>query len=121
METDRATVAALDGPRRKPLVSIVAPVYNEVTVLAAFVQRLQAALEALATVYDFEIIFVDDGSSDGSLKVCKDLVTDEPRLRVLELRRNYGQTAALQAGIDEANGDIVITMDADLQHFPEDI
>src|SRR5205814_3490295 len=60
-------------------------------------------------------------SRDGSLDVAKGLIRGEQRLRTVELRRNYGQTAALQAGIDDAGGDVIITMDADLQHFPEDI
>jgi glycosyltransferase involved in cell wall biosynthesis len=103
------------------LVSCVAPVYNEARVLPEFLSRLCACADKLSDRYDFEFIFVDDGSRDGSLEVAKGLVALDGRLRVIELRRNFGQTAALQAGIDEARGDIVVTMDADLQHFPEDI
>ena len=100
---------------------MVVPVYNEATVLPEFVRRLVSAVQPLQERYEFEFIFVDDGSRDESLAVARQLIRVEPRLRAVELRRNYGQTAALQAGIDEAEGDIVITMDADLQHFPEDI
>jgi glycosyltransferase involved in cell wall biosynthesis len=103
------------------LVSVVAPVYNEQHVVADFVRRLQSTAATLSGQYRFEFIIVDDGSRDASLTVARQFAAEEPRLRVLELRRNYGQTAALQAGLDAAQGDIVITIDADLQHFPEDI
>lgn len=103
------------------LVSIVAPVFNEQSTLPELTQRLKAVAQQLADRHDFEFIYVDDGSRDGSLKVAIGLMDSEPRLRVIELRGNYGQTAALQAGLDEARGEIVISMDADLQHFPEDI
>jgi glycosyltransferase involved in cell wall biosynthesis len=106
---------------QRPLLSIVSPVYNEGSVIGEFVRRLIAALEPLAQRYDAEIVLVDDGSRDNSLAVMKQLAIAEPRLRVLELRRNSGQTAALQAGLDAAAGDIVVTMDSDLQHFPEEI
>jgi glycosyltransferase involved in cell wall biosynthesis len=102
-------------------VSVIAPVFNEETVIEEFVSRLRAVLDALALRYAFEIVLVDDGSRDHSLEKMKALVAAEPRLRVLELRRNYGQTAALQAGFDAARGEILLTLDSDLQHFPEDI
>jgi glycosyltransferase involved in cell wall biosynthesis len=105
----------------RPLVSVVAPVYNEEAVIDEFVQRLRTVLDGLAERYTFEIVLVDDGSRDGTLAKMRALVAGEPRLRVLELRRNYGQTAALQAGFDAARGDILLTLDSDLQHFPEDI
>src|SRR5258708_4049062 len=97
------------------LVSVAIPVYNEYAVLAELVERLAKNADACAK-YTWEFILVDDGSKDGSLEVARGLAEKEPRLRVVELRRNYGQTAALQAGLDEAKGDIIITMDADLQH-----
>jgi glycosyltransferase involved in cell wall biosynthesis len=105
----------------RPLVSVIAPVYNEATVIDEFVSRLRAVVDGLKERYDFEIILVDDGSRDASLARLKELVRQEPRLRVLELRRNYGQTAALQAGFDAARGEILLSLDSDLQHFPEDI
>ena len=104
-----------------PLVSIVAPVYNESRTLAEFVRRITAVCGSLETQYRFEVVLVDDGSRDDSLEVAKSLIREEPRLRIIELRRNFGQTAALQAGLAAASGDIVISMDSDLQHFPEDI
>jgi glycosyltransferase involved in cell wall biosynthesis len=105
----------------RPLVSIVAPVYNEREALPAFLDRLVKAVDALSNRYHFEFIWVDDGSRDDSLLVAQEMAAREPRLRVVELRKNYGQTAALQAGLDEAQGGIIISMDADLQHFPEEI
>jgi glycosyltransferase involved in cell wall biosynthesis len=120
---DRAAAAGdtAGGAAKKTKVSIVAPVYNEAGVLNEFMNRLVKAVAPLESRYDFEFIFVDDGSRDGSLKLAKELVRTHERLKTIELRRNYGQTAALQAGIDEAEGAVIITMDADLQHFPEDI
>ncbi len=115
----RGVVARL--PSAKPLVSIIAPVYNEEGVIEEFLQRVLAAVAPLEARYDFEIILVDDGSRDRSLAIMKRLAARERRLRVIELRRNYGQTPALQAGLDAAAGDIFVTMDADLQHFPEEI
>lgn len=102
-------------------VSVVAPLYNEERVLSEFLKRLQTVTSTLIHAYLFEFIFVDDGSTDKTLQNAKILLKNEPRLRVIELRRNYGQTAAIQAGIDAAQGDYIITMDADLQHFPEEI
>jgi glycosyltransferase involved in cell wall biosynthesis len=102
-------------------VSVVAPVYNEAAALPELVDRLGRVASALDAEYDFEFILVDDGSKDGSLAVARRLGETEARLRVIELRRNYGQTAALQAGLDRAAGEILISMDADLQHQPEDI
>jgi len=103
------------------LVSVAIPVYNEEKVLPELVRRLVAVFGDLSSRYRFELIFVDDGSSDKSREVVRGLIATEPRLRLVELRRNFGQTAALQAGLDESRGAIIITMDADLQHFPEDI
>ena len=106
---------------QRPLISIVAPVYNESATLAEFVRRIGAVCDGFAGRYDGEIVLVDDGSTDNTLQVARDLIEREPRLRVIELRRNFGQTAALQAGLSHAAGDFIISMDSDLQHFPEDI
>ena len=105
----------------RPLISIVAPVYNEAATLPEFVRRIGVVCAALQQRYRAEIVLVDDGSKDDSLAVAKQLIDTEPRLRVIELRRNFGQTAALQAGLSCAHGDYIISMDSDLQHFPEDI
>lgn len=103
------------------LISIVAPVYNESASLKDFLARLRAVTATVSDQYQWEFVLVDDGSRDNSLSIAGDLIDVEPRLRVIELRRNFGQTAALQAGLSAALGDIVISMDSDLQHFPEDI
>lgn len=110
----------LSGDHR-PLLSIVAPVYNESATLPEFVRRIGAVCDTLQSRYRSEIIVVDDGSKDDSLSVAKALIAVEPRLRVIELRRNFGQTPALQAGLSVTRGEFIISMDSDLQHFPEDI
>jgi len=109
------------APGTRPLISVVAPVYNESATLPEFVRRIGVVCDGLAPRYASEIVLVDDGSTDNSLQVARDLIEREPRLRVIELRRNFGQTAALQAGLSYATGQFVISMDSDLQHFPEDI
>ena len=103
------------------LISVVAPVYNESASIKEFLGRLQTVTAAASGDYQWEFMLVDDGSRDNSLSLAKEFLAVEPRLRVVELRRNFGQTAALQAGLSAARGDIVISMDSDLQHFPEDI
>ncbi len=104
------------------LVSIVSPVYNEGAVIRDFVTRLEASLRPLADRYSFEVVLVNDGSQDQSLEVMRERCRDtDLNLRILDLQRNYGQSAALQAGIDAARGELVISMDSDLQHFPEEI
>ena len=103
------------------LVSIVAPMYNEAATLSEFLGRLVKTTRDLEPRYQFEFVLVDDGSTDGTLKLARSLIVTEPRLRVVELRRNFGQTAALQSGLAAAQGDIVVSMDSDLQHFPEDL
>ena len=102
-------------------ISVIAPVYNEGGGLAEFVRRLAAVTHQIEGRHEWEFVLVDDGSTDDSLRIAKGLIAVEPRLRVIELRRNFGQTAALQAGLASARGDVVISMDSDLQHFPEDI
>ncbi|NIY75423.1 glycosyltransferase family 2 protein [Thalassospira sp. HF15] len=105
----------------KLLISIVVPVYNEEDAVSELHRRFCAVLDAQFPDYKFEFVFVDDGSRDKSLEKCKELSEQDNRVKVVELRRNYGQTAALQAGFDAAVGDIVVSLDADLQHFPEDL
>jgi glycosyltransferase involved in cell wall biosynthesis len=105
----------------QPLVSIIAPVYNEEAVIETFFRRVLSVADGLSDRYRFEFVLIDDGSRDRSLEIMKALAAAQPRLRVIELRKNFGQTPALQAGLDAARGDILVTMDADLQHFPEDV
>jgi glycosyltransferase involved in cell wall biosynthesis len=113
--------SASEQPTKRGLVSVIAPVYNEEGVIGAFHERISKVIGDLERAWDFEIILVNDGSRDRSLEIMCNLAKSDPRLRVIELRRNYGQTAALQAGLDIARGDVFITLDSDLQHFPEEI
>ncbi len=105
----------------RPLVSVISPVYNEADVIEEFCQRVMKVAEEVSAKWRFEVLLVDDGSRDESLAIIKGLAQKHPIVKVLELRRNVGQTSALQAGIDFAEGEIVITLDSDLQHFPEEI
>jgi glycosyltransferase involved in cell wall biosynthesis len=111
----------VDQPPGRTLVSVVAPVYNEEAVVAEFVARLLVALEPLESAYDFEVILVDDGSTDGTGGILARLAREHPRLTVIELTRNFGQTQAIRAGLDHVRGEIIITLDADLQHLPDEI
>ncbi|MBX3467290.1 MAG: glycosyltransferase family 2 protein [Planctomycetes bacterium] len=100
---------------------MIAPVHDEAHAIGEFVDRVLRVADALEAERRFELILVDDGSRDASLQIMAACAERDPRVRVLELSRNYGQTAALQAGLDAARGEVIITMDADLQHFPEEI
>ena len=102
-----------------PKLSIIVPLYNEEESVPALYSALSAALEHLAL--SVEIIFVDDGSSDNTVQVATELTLKDPRLKVIAFRRNYGQTPAMAAGIDSAQGEILVTMDGDLQNDPADI
>jgi glycosyltransferase involved in cell wall biosynthesis len=108
-----------NGTDIRPEISVFLPVYNEEPNLRPLHQKLDDALRALGR--SAEIVFVDDGSSDGSLHILRELAEIDPRVRVVALRRNYGQTAAMSAGIDAARGKVLIPMDADLQNDPADI
>src|SRR6201993_428253 len=101
------------------MLSIVIPIHNEEHSILPLYDRLTAVLESMQKQY--EILFVDDASTDRSHELLKNLVQTDPRLKVIRLRRNFGQTAALSAGFHEADGDVIIAMDGDLQHAPEDI
>jgi glycosyltransferase involved in cell wall biosynthesis len=99
--------------------SVVIPLYNEEENIQLLHERLRKALDPLAQEY--EILFVDDGSTDRSLSLLEKIQADDKRVIVLSLRRNFGQTAAFAAGFDFARGDVVVTMDGDLQNDPTDI
>ncbi|MEZ0394878.1 MAG: glycosyltransferase family 2 protein [Anaerolineales bacterium] len=106
--------------KTKNTLSIVIPVYNEVENLPLLFEALHAALDPLP--HPWEVIFVDDGSQDGSGEVLQRLAAqDAAHVRVVVLRRNFGQTAAIAAGIDFAQGNILVLLDADLQNDPADI
>jgi glycosyltransferase involved in cell wall biosynthesis len=101
------------------MLSIVVPIHNEERSILPLYDRLTAVLEPRRQSY--EILFVDDASTDRSFELLSNLVETDGHLKVVRLRRNFGQTAALSAGFHEAQGDVVIAMDGDLQHAPEDI
>lgn len=98
-------------------ISVVIPVYNEEENLYELYDKIKKSLSE----YDYEVIFVDDGSTDNSWKVIKKIADEDKKVKGLKLSRNYGQTFALYAGFQEAKGDIIITIDADLQNDPDDI
>jgi glycosyltransferase involved in cell wall biosynthesis len=107
------------GPRARPHVSIVVPVYNEAPNAEALVDELKTAATQLRAAT--EIVLVDDGSTDDTYARLVAAAGDDPRIHLVRLMRNFGQTAALAAGIDHASGDILVTMDGDLQNDPADI
>ncbi len=99
----------------KPYLSVIVCVYNEVENIQPLVDKIRNDLQGI----DYELIYVDDGSTDGTVAALKEAMFD--RLRIVELRKNYGQSAALAAGIDEARGTFLATLDGDLQNDPVDI
>ena len=99
--------------------SVVIPIKDECANITPLHDRLRAALEPLGLAY--EIVFVDDGSTDGSFLQLQKAAAADPRVKVVALRRNFGQTAALQAGIDLSSGEVLVTLDGDLQNDPADI
>ena len=108
----------MDGKINETL-SILIPVFNEEGNLSLLYEKLVTALKRLGRPY--EVIFIDDGSSDGTLEILLDLRERNPNVKIISFSRNFGQTAALSAGIDFSKGDILIPMDGDLQNDPEDI
>ncbi len=102
-----------------PVVSIVIPLYNEEGNVKPLYSSLKDVMGSVGKPY--EIIFVDDGSDDGTLKLLEDIQKQDESVVVLSFRRNFGQTAALVAGFDHSRGDIIVTMDGDLQNDPGDI
>jgi len=115
---DSERVSRTSPGKRRETVTVVVPVYNEAENLVIGCDEIVAALEPAGI--PFEIVYVDDGSTDGGRLILAELAK-RPYVRVVVLRRNYGQTAALYAGIQSALGDIVVTMDGDLQNDPRDI
>ena len=102
-----------------PEISLVVPVFNEEATLEEVCRRATATLEELGK--PFEVIVVDDGSGDGTWAVVERLVAADPRVRAVRFKRNFGQHPAMHAGLVRARGDVVVTMDADLQNVPEDL
>lgn len=103
----------------KNLLSVIVPVYNEEYNIKPLFGEIVEAVDPLDI--DLEVLFVEDGSTDRSLEVLRNLHDSDPRARIIQLRKNFGQTAAISAGFDICNGDLVITMDGDLQNDPADI
>lgn len=99
--------------------SIVTPIYNEAGNIEEFYQRLIRVLTGLNKT--FEIILTDDGSTDDSFNILRELAQKDQQIKVIKFRRNFGQTAALAAGINEASGELIITIDSDLENDPADI
>jgi len=106
----------MDG--QNPQVSVVVPVLNEQDNIGALCEQIT---QALADKYDYEIIFIDDGSTDDSFAILSRLQESNSKVRVIRFRRNFGQTAALSAGFDHARGNTIVALDADLQNDPADI
>jgi glycosyltransferase involved in cell wall biosynthesis len=104
---------------QQTLVSVVAPIYNERENVEPLCRAIHEALSSTSWLY--EIILVDDGSTDGSWEAMVEMTREIPHLRLIRLRRNFGQTAAMSAGFDHAQGTYVVTLDADLQNDPRDI
>ncbi len=110
------------------MLSVVIPIKDEGANLRPLHERLRRALDPLcetngqpARLRDYELLFVDDGSRDDSFALLQELAAADPRVKVIRLRRNFGQTPALRAGIDWSSGDVLVTMDGDLQNDPADI
>jgi glycosyltransferase involved in cell wall biosynthesis len=121
METGfTARYAATETPSVEcPYLSVIVPVYNEIGNLAELEKQLFAVLERLGRSY--EVVMIDDGSSDGSTAWLKAAAALRPEMKLVLFRRNYGQTAAMMAGIDHSSGEIIVSIDADLQNDPADI
>jgi glycosyltransferase involved in cell wall biosynthesis len=109
----------LSSPREARMLSVIIPIYNEVENIPLLHAELLGVLRALDQ--PFEIIYVDDGSRDGSFDLLKQIATSEPEVVAIQFRRNFGQTAALAAGMEHARGDVLVFMDGDLQNDPADI
>ncbi len=101
------------------MISVVVPVYNEKDNVKLLYDKIKDVM--VKNGYDHEIIFVDDGSTDGTFDVLKEIAEHDKQFKVIRFRRNFGQTAAMAAGFDYAHGDIIVSMDGDLQNDPEDI
>ena len=101
-------------------VSIIIPVYNEAESITALLKKILLLIEKEKNII-WEILLIDDGSFDNTLELVLDKTIDINNINIISLNRNYGQTAAISAGIDKASGDILVTMDADLQNDPLDI
>jgi len=115
----RAEAGVADAELPAPDVSVVVTVYNEAACIEELYRRTLAAVEPGPRT--FELIFVDDGSTDGTFAMLERLHHADPRVRAVRFKRNFGQHPAMHAGLSRARGDVIVTMDGDLQNAPEDI
>ena len=102
----------------KPIISVVIPSYNDCSIIRPYYEAITSYLEQQQD-YDYELIYVDDGSSDGSQRTLTEIANSDDKVIYIELMRNYGQQRALFAGLSESNGDFVVTLDGDFQYDPE--
>ena len=114
-----ARLVAVNGRATRIEISVIVPAKNEARNLPVLIERLFPVLRGLNR--SFEVVIVNDGSTDGSLEILRLLAGSYPELRIVDLARNYGQTAAMMAGIDHASGEVLVPIDADLQNDPADI
>ncbi|MCL1910993.1 MAG: glycosyltransferase family 2 protein [Leptospirales bacterium] len=120
MAKTKTTVKASGKKNKaKPYISLILPVYNEEGNLIIQYDKIKQALVRLK--YSFEVIFVDDGSTDSSPSILKEIAAKNKEVKLIRFRRNFGQTQAMSAGIDYSSGEIILFMDSDLQNDPEDI
>jgi glycosyltransferase involved in cell wall biosynthesis len=112
-------MVGIKSEAKSPRLSVIIPIYNEVENVALLFEGLFPVLRGLDM--DFEVIAVDDGSKDGTIRALYELAIRYAELKIVSFRRNFGQTAATMAGIDHSSGDIVVSMDADMQNDPKDI
>jgi glycosyltransferase involved in cell wall biosynthesis len=117
MTADQAAAAVADTPR--PRLSVIVPLYNEEESIRPLYAAIVQALGDIGCT--FEMVFVDDGSIDATVEIAREIARIDSRLRLVKFRRNYGQTPAMAAGIEHARGEILVTMDGDLQNDPADI
>ncbi len=103
----------------KPYLSVVIPAYNEEENIPLLYEKLKRVLDELGKGY--EVIFIDDGSEDKTFQILRNIAQKDGKIKVIRFRRNYGQTAAMYAGFEHARGEVIVTIDADLQNDPEDI
>ena len=109
----------MNAPSPAPYLSVVIPFYNEEDNIEELHQRLKDVLARLGKTY--EIVYIDDGSSDRTYAILRAIYEKDENVQVVKLRKNFGQTAGLQAGFDHARGEVIVTMDGDLQHDPAEI
>ena len=117
--TERSAAHAAPQATIRPKVSVIVPLYNEQESVRPLYAAIVQSLGELAIPY--EMVFVDDGSADKTVEIVRDLARIDSRLKLVKFRRNYGQTPAMAAGIEYATGEILVTMDGDLQNDPADI